>query len=187
MKTKLHLLILIACLMVVGSLTAQTKTTETASEEKSPVAAAEKHYYRLEYVLRELDGTREVSKRTYVVSARSDGSYGQLRAGTRIPIATGVTSGATTNTQFQYIDVGVNIDTRVQQDANGVWIFSGAEISSTAPTEAGTTPAAGPMIRQAKNNSIVPFTAGKSILVFSADDPTSTHRFELSVTATQLK
>jgi hypothetical protein len=186
MKTKLHLLILIACLAVAGSLTAQTKTTETASEEKSPVAAAEKHYYRLEYVLREMDGTKEISKRTYMVSSRSDGSLGQLRAGTRVPVATDVTTGPNKTTQISYIDVGVNIDTRSLQGAGGMWLNVSAEISSIAPNEsANALPS--PMIRQARNNSNVPFTEGKSILVFSADDPTSTHRFELSVTATQLK
>jgi len=66
----------------------------------------------------------------------SDGESARLRVGDRIPIATGsfsVTSGAgpVVNTQFQYIDVGVNIDLvpHVHPD-HSVSMKLGVEVSS---------------------------------------------------------
>lgn len=184
MKAKAAIVLLIGCLFVVGTW-AQEKDEKTVAASSASTEIRNK-FYRLDYVLRELDGSKEVSRRAYTVMARTDGSYKALRTGTRVPIATGVTTGATTNTQFQYIDVGVNIDTQAHENANGLWLEVTAELSSIADGDA-PTHAGGPMVRQWKGSGNVAVTPGKPTVVFSGDDATSNRKFELMVTATQLR
>jgi hypothetical protein len=182
---KRTLLLMVTCLIFGNVLVAQT-SGETKPAEQKQEAGFKGKFYRLDYVLREMDGSKEISKRTYTVSAKTDGSYKQLRTGSRVPVITGEPVNG--RPQYQYMDVGINIDTQARQDEAGLSVEVTAELSSIAASEgAQTTPTLPPLVRQQKVGGAVPVTPGKSTLVFSADEPTSSRRFELSVTATSLR
>jgi hypothetical protein len=180
-------MLLMMGMMILGNVLVAQTSSDVKTQEKIQEASQFKgKFYRLDYVLREMDGTKEISKRTYSVTAKTDGAYKQLRTGTRVPVITGEPING--RPQYQYMDVGINIDTQTREDAAGLSLEVTAELSSVAAADgAQTTPSLPPLVRQQKVGGFVPVTPGKSTLVFSADEPTSSRRFELSVTATSLR
>jgi hypothetical protein len=164
--------------------------TDQLEKPRSPQSSgmSEGKFYRLDYLLREMDGTKELSKRNYAITVRSGHDYKQLRTGSRVPVVTGGSNPVSGQQQYQYMDVGMNIDTQTLEDANGVWLQITADLTSIAANETPqNTPSLPPLVRQAKVSASVPVTPGKSTQVFSVDEPTSSRRFELSVTATQVR
>lgn len=143
-----------------------------------PVAATPppKHFYRLSYVLKESDEGKIINQRSFVMSASTEGtSWRSLRAGSRLPLA-----GANPK-DVNYIDVGVNIDTRVQDAGDGLAMDVTTDITSAGSESNSASP---PVLRQVKVRSEALVAIGKPTTLFSADDPASRHRFELEVTAT---
>src|SRR5208283_3529031 len=115
------------------------------SPAKPAPLAAPKHYYKLNFVLRETDEGKVVNQRTFNmdISAeppRAGADWWSMRAGTRIPV--------TNAKDLTFIDVGVNLDVRADEGADGLQMQITSEISSAA-TE--STPSGGaPAIRQVK-------------------------------------
>src|SRR5437016_674140 len=73
-----------------------------------PLIAQEPAFYRLDFVVKEVEGGKAVNSRTYT-SMVAVGSNGSIRTGGRTPVPTG-TGGGLTNTQYTFYDTGVNID-----------------------------------------------------------------------------
>lgn len=157
-------------------LCASAANAQESAPAKPAAANAPKHFYRLSYVLKESDEGKIINQRSFVMSASTEGAaWRSLRAGSRLPLA-----GANPK-DVNYIDVGVNIDTRVQDAGDGLAMDVTTDISSTGSENSGSAP---PVIRQVKVRSEALIPIGKPTLLFSADDPASRHRFELEVTAT---
>lgn len=141
--------------------------------------------YRLDFVVKELDNTRVINSRSYSIitqSAEERGrSFGEFKAGSRVPIVTTTKEGAQTT---QYMDVGVNMSAQlyILENSNLLMTFL-AEISSLAETPAGQNP----IVRQMRANTTGEIVAGRSNMIVSVDDPVSNHRFEIDVTPTKLR
>src|SRR5580700_6425215 len=99
------------------------KVPETAKAPEAPT-----RYYHLVFVIQELgsDG-KPTNSRTYsttVSTGRTD-HYGAIRTGSRVPIITGALHGPTNagesklEFQYQYVDVGVSIDTQNVHENGG--------------------------------------------------------------------
>lgn len=186
MKKNIGLMVLMAMLCATNFAFGQSSKQDKDQQSESTDATSTQKFYRLDYVLREMDGTKEISKRNYTISVRSGNSLRQLRMGSRVPVSTG--PAVNDHPQYQYMDVGMNVDTLTREDQHGVWLDVTGELSSIAVNEgASNTSYSPPLVRQAKVSGSVPIIPGKSMLVFSADEPTTTRRFELSVTATQVR
>src|SRR5664279_1471994 len=133
-----------------------------------------RHFYRLTYVLKELDEGKMVNQRSFALAGSTGERYtSRMRAGSRFPVREG--------DKTNYLDVGVNIDNRLEDTPEGLAMDLTAEISS-AGTEAATSGGA-PVIRQLKTNVQAAVAPNKPTLLFTIDDPASHHRFELEVTA----
>jgi hypothetical protein len=157
-------------------LCASAASAQENSAAKPVTSNVPKHFYRLNYVLKESDEGKIINQRGFVMSVSTEGtSWRSLRAGSRLPLA-----GANPK-DVNYIDVGVNIDTRVQDAGDGLAMDVTTEISSAGAESNSGAP---PIIRQVKVRSEALVAMGKPTLLFSADDPASRHRFELEVTAT---
>lgn len=167
-------LTLIAAVVLCASAAAQQSAPPAAATTNA--GSAPRHYYRLNYVLRELDGGKVLNQRSFTNTAVSDGQMWKLRSGSRLPVAR--------NNDINYIDVGVNIDNRLQESDDGLAIEVNADISSAAES---ATAGAPPILRQARANCEAVVPIGKPSLLFSMDDPASKHRFELEVTAQREK
>jgi hypothetical protein len=163
--------------------------TTFASAQSAPAAPdSPKHCYALNYVLKELDGTKVINQRSFLLNAVASNSainspvadWSRLRLGNRVPVT--VSSGK----DISYIDIGVNIDNRLRESGDALALEVTAEISSAAP-DAGGGVAIAPTVRQVKGTAMTIITPGKPAIVFSADDPSSQHRFELQVTATLVR
>jgi hypothetical protein len=139
-------------------------------------------FYKLDFVVKELDDNKVVSAKTYsaYTSADEKSRGASIRTGNRVPYQTA-------GGQFQYADVGVNIDCQSTREAGGQLILSiVADISST-PGGAEAAPNVLPMVRQNRWNSMVLVPIGKATTLFSSDDLNSKRRMQLEVTATPVK
>lgn len=140
-------------------------------------------FYKLDLTVREMDGAKVLNSRTYNISQRVE-DWGQLRVGSRVPVVTLAGEGARP-TQWQYIDIGLNMDSRLREKDGTVMMDWRLELSSVA---AENTPGTNqPVIRNVKNNGQTVLAVGKSTLMSSVDDLSSTHKFVFEVTATKVK
>lgn len=187
MRTRLIYFATIALLLMA---TARPAVSQQDSAGPKPAAAvqqpAPKHYYKLNFVLRETDEGKVLNQRTFTmdISAEPPRTSGvppdwwNMRSGTRVPVPD-------SKKDLNYIDVGVNLDVRAEEVPDGLQMQITSEISSVG-TESGASGAA-PAIRQVKVRSAALAPVGRPTMVFTADDPASKHRFELEVTPTRAK
>lgn len=162
--------------------------TAHAQEGSAPTAPGAAGMYRLDFVLKEWDGSKTINSRNYsmVVEAPTGPgrTSGDLRAGTRVPVAIG-SGGA--SPQFQYMDVGVNINCNLRSHGDSVVFNMSTEISSLAVREGATELPAQPMVRSSKASVAGVLTNGRPLLLSSVDDPASSRRFTIEVTPTKLR
>ncbi|MGB8259462.1 MAG: hypothetical protein WCE75_03895 [Terracidiphilus sp.] len=175
---------------------AQEKAQPSAEPQKPKaveVQEAPKHFYRLEFVVQELgpDG-KPVNSRSYSVDACAcDRENQQIRTGARIPIATSLGKDGEA-TQFQYIDIGVNIDVNNVREVDGKLTAEiTADITSVADAKsagAGQAPPlrGGPTIRQNKWRGQILIPIAKPTPVFSAEDLDSKGALQVIVTAAKI-
>jgi hypothetical protein len=152
---------------------------ETRDESLSKPLGA----YHVEFMITELDDGKKVNSRTYSLVVQQ-GILNKLRIGGRVPIAT---SGGSNSlpVQFQYLDIGVNIDCTVQEREGFVLMSSTIDVSSMAQQREEQTHQ--PVIRQMKSEVRTILSPGKPTVIRSMDDPTGKGRFQLEVTATKVK
>lgn len=163
-----------------------------SAQEAAKALESPRHFYHLEFVVQELDsGAKPINSRVYTTTVNTDPrSFGSIRTGSRIPIATGSFSAgepsASVNTQFQYIDVGVNIDVRkVNEIERQLALDLTAEVSSVA--NAADPNLHHPVIRQNKWQSVVFIPVGKRTVVFTSDSLDSKGSMQVVVTATPVQ
>lgn len=134
-------------------------------------------FFKLDFVVRELDGGKTVSQRSYTLFTKA-GDWQQLRVGTRVPITVD-------ENKVQYTDVGLSVDCRIMEGPGNGALATKAEISSfaTPDGEKGGTP----LLRHVQMNTLAPITPGKPVVISGVDELNSNHRFQLEVTATELK
>lgn len=136
-------------------------------------------FYRLDFVVKELDDNKVVSTKNYSTLASTDEKTGaSIRAGTRVPYQ----SGGNTS----YIDIGVNIDCPKIVEIDGrLVVHVNAEISSVP---AGDTPANNlPVVRQNRWRSVSIIPVAKATMLQSSDDLNSKRKLQLELTATPVK
>ncbi len=144
-------------------------------------------FYRLEFVVKEVDGGKVLNTRTYSITVSTDprDSSTQIRAGGRVPIQT-TTAGPTS---IQYLDIGVNIDcSNVKEVDRGLSLRVSADISSvpSEPAASTTGPPLPPTLRQNRWAAMTIVPLKKPTLIFSSDDPTSKRQMQLELTATSI-
>lgn len=173
------------------SLLPATVQAQSAPESTPPPP---QHFYRLHFAVEELDAEGKVTNaRTYDETVvTGPGPDQQIKTGSRIPIATGsyASSGSPanlTNTQFQYIDLGIALDARgVHDNGDKLTLRLKAEITSIARQ----TEIAGvgqPVIRENTWDSTLTVPIGKPTVVYSSDDLDSKGRTQIEVTATRVE
>lgn len=149
--------------------------------------------YRVEYVFSEWQDNKKINARTYTILVRQM-EKASVRLGSRIPIATGsFPSGGSkelnplVNTQFQYIDLGVNIDCVVEPLDSDAVLSTNVDINRLAPEQPRENRTGNPIVRQTKIqvHNLVPL--GKSTLLSSADEVDGTGRFQIDATVTKVK
>ena len=106
-----------------------------------------------------------------------------MKLGSRVPIPSGTSStsanGALTNTQYQYFDVGLNIEARVREFDSGVEVFSNVDQSGIGEEESAMKGT--PVIRHSSLQNTALLTAGKPMMLGSLDIPGSTRHLDIEV------
>ena len=180
-------------LLVAGVASAQEQKEEVkvspsqqASQAVHPLPARET--YRLDYTITEMEDGKKLNARTYSVMCEDEGSQtrGVLKVGSRIPVTTGAPSPGGSPANFQYLDVGMNIDARLSNIADGLSLQSDVEMSSVADSPV-PNQASAPVIRQLRVSSFNAITVGRPVVIATADDVASHRQFQIQVVATKLK
>jgi hypothetical protein len=176
-----------ACLLLLPLLPA-------VAQEKSPLAHP--GVYRVEYRIR--DGSDAASKtgRRYTMLIENH-NKGTFKVGDRVPVATGSFQPGTggvginplVNTQFNYIDIGVNIEAYLADDNGRITLNSSLDISTLVehkpPQPSQVLP--NPTVSQIKIAEISTMLPGKPTLVASIDDPVTQRKFDVEVTITKIE
>ncbi len=143
--------------------------------------------YRLTYTITELDAGKTIGTQHYSMVVVT-GQHTTMKEGDKIPVATGSyqTDKATSQTQFTYLDVGMNFDATVDEFTNGVRLQSKVEQSSLGQpsTIAGVQE---PVVRQTVLQGTSLLSPGKPIMLGSIDVPTTTRHFDIAVVLDQVK
>jgi hypothetical protein len=135
---------------------------------------AEPRFYRLNFVIKEVDRSKIINSRTYSILA-SNGSNSSVRAKEQVQVPLG--SGS-----FQNVDVGANLDTRnIQQVENNLSLIVSADITGL-PQESGANTER-PVVRHFDWNSEVLIPLNKPTLIFSSDLTTGKTQMQLELTA----
>ena len=108
-----------------------------------------KRTYRVTYTLNESDNGKRIGVQHFSMVAVT-GQRITLKQGDKVPVATGSfnTDQAAQQTQFTYLDVGINLDTTLDQFANGLRLRSKVEQSSVAAGPQTGKLADDPIVRQ---------------------------------------
>ncbi len=148
-----------------------------------------KRTYRLTYTVTEMDGGKRLGVQHFAMVVAS-GQKTTLKQGSRVPIATGSYSpnglpSATQQTQFTYLDVGMNFDAGLDEFANGVRLISSVEQSSVSEDKsiAGVQE---PIIRQTSLKGAAFLTPGKPLMLGTIDIPGSTRQLDVEVMMEQI-
>jgi hypothetical protein len=171
-------------LCAVGLGVAQTGLGVAQEEPKR----TEGKYYRLDIVVKELDGAKVINSRAHALTVEANSrNSAQVRGGSKVPMATTTVSGtgAGVSKQFNFYDIGINIDCREARELPGqLALYVNAEISSlVAAQEQGDTP---PVVRQTRWSSPVVVPVKKPTTVFSSDDLAGSRKMQLEITATPI-
>lgn len=145
--------------------------------------------YKVEFNIH--DGS--ASRRYVMMIAGND--KGVMRLGQKVPYATGsfrptsATDAATplVATQFNYAEVGVNIDCRVNELNGKVQMKASLEISTVLPHDKGAQQIIpSPTIGQLRMDVNGVLNLGKSTVVASIDDPVTSRKFDVEATITKV-
>jgi hypothetical protein len=144
---------------------------------QTPTPPAPKKFYRLDFVVREMDGDQVINSRNYSTTASTQNQLCSIRAGSKVPVNTG-------NSVQEYL-VGVYIDCRSLEDrGDQLDLFVSASVSSFAdPSEKPGSPR---VVRDNRWESQVVLPLRKPTILFSSDDPSSKRKMQLVLTATPI-
>jgi type II secretory pathway component GspD/PulD (secretin) len=141
-----------------------------------------KKTYRLTYTTVESDGGKRLGVQHFAMIVTA-GQRTVLKQGSKVPIATGsysATGSTGAQTQFTYIDVGMNFDATMDELANGARLRSKVEQLSMAEQTSGVG-SQDPIIRQSALEGTSFLTLGKPLVLGSIDIPGSTRHLDVEV------
>jgi len=169
---------------------------------------------KIQVVISEQEGEKKLANLPYTFFLRAGGGghespWTKVRMGSRVPVATGSFqsssgSGSTgvsplVNTQFQYIDVGTNIDARAFIADDGrfdlslnlerSWVEGDVILpgDKQTPAPAGSREFREPIIRQFKTELTLPMRDGQTVQSTQATDPLSGRVLTITVTLNAVK
>lgn len=151
-------------------------------------------HLRIDFLLMEYNGQQKINSLPYTISMEAGADrqpqQGKIRMGVKVPIATA-------EGQFQYMDIGTDIDCRTEALSDNSYrlglIISRSSIYAEAPNdsqkEAGTLRAVGnhPVIQSFSTDFPLIMHDGETSEGTSATDPFNGHVLKISITLHVLK
>lgn len=146
-----------------------------------------KKLYRLTYTINESDSGKHTGTQSFTVIVASGGKT-TFKQGSRVPIVTGSydSAASTSNTQVQYLDVGLNIEASANGYMDGLRLRSKVEQTNVADEKSGVG-AQDPIVRQTVLDGTSTLVPGKPLTLGSLDVPGTTRKQEIEVVADLVK
>ena len=146
-----------------------------------------KRAFRITYTLAESDAGKRIGVQHFSMVALL-GQRITLKQGDKVPVATGSfeQGNAASQTQFTYIDIGINLDTTIDAFANGLRLRSKVEQSSVAAGPQSGKLADDPIVRQSVLEGTSVITPGKPFILGGIDIVGSTRHIDIEVMAEPL-
>lgn len=143
--------------------------------------------YRLTYTVTDSEDGKQIGSRHFSMIVVA-GQRTTMKQGSKVPVLTGSYDAekSAAQTQFTYLDVGLNVDVTLDELPTGLRIKSKAEQSSIAE-EKSSVGAGDPIVRQTVLEGIATLTPGKPLIISSLDIPGSTRHTDLTVVAELVK
>jgi len=165
---------------------AQEENKATSEDNKPRAEPTEKpvHAYRIDFSIHELEDGKKINTRHYSMDLNS-GSRSEINIGTRVPVVS-ESSNKPEVSQFQYLDVGTNINCRLEERGDQLALEVHADFSNLASASEQHSPQP-PIIRRINISGSTLADAGKPVVIAAVDDPNSNRTFQLEATATRLK
>jgi hypothetical protein len=176
--------IALAVLICVGCLAQQSNPARQAGS--TTTVRPDDATYRVDFSVTEFDASKRTNVRTYTLLVRMD-KMAVLRTGNRIPVQAGP------GDQYQYMDVGINIDCELFHASTGLGITTTLEISSLATPPPGVPPlgvssgAYHPVVRKLSASQSAVIAPNQRTVLANLDDVTTDRRYEFAVVATAVK
>lgn len=136
--------------------------------------------YRLTYTITSSEGGKHSGAQSFTLLARL-GDKADLDLNSRVPFATGASEGTASNTQWQYVSVGLHIVATLQGSPANLALQDRIDQSSTSGPESGT-PA--PTMSHAVLSNATSVTEGKPAVLGSLDIPGSDAHEQVEVVVT---
>jgi hypothetical protein len=166
----------IAILLLTGMITAAVPAAAQTPGEAS--------VYKVEFNIHDGSDAAANTARRYTLLIEGN-SKGYFRAGNKVPYQTSAPPAGQTPT-YNYADVGVNIEARLQTTPRGVSLSADFEVSSVLPREGTAGPVSpNPIIASRRIQVNTVMVPGKPTVVASIDDPATRRRFDVEVTITK--
>jgi hypothetical protein len=196
MKIFTRMLLMVA---LAGSLWAQQPAKDTTDQPAKDKSAKNEvlaggdgltgNFYKLAFVMYELDDGKRTNQRDYMMIGRTDNQPSSIRVSTRVPI---YTEEKGEDKKITYIDVGLRINCSMKEQVDRRLQFHcDIEISGFArPDQAGGSGNAipgAPILRTTRTESWALLTLGKPAALTTVDDINSTKRMQVEVTATKVE
>ena len=141
--------------------------------------------YKVDFTIRDTGDAGGKTGRKYSLLVNR-GIKTVFKVGNRVPVATGgVSSNALVNTQFTYIDVGLNIECRVAETAGKMAMHADLDISTAVMPEK-TNPVPNPTISSIRLNIDTTVMPNKPTVIASFDDPVTGRKFDIDVSISKV-
>lgn len=168
---------------------AQASTEKSTSEKNVTEEKFRGGTYRVEFKISEFEGEKKLNSRSYTLLIDTLHRK-ELHLGTRVPVQTGTG----TDKQFQYMDVGQNINCMVTSEAQhtvalDIWVDATSLAFHEQPNGESVPESrhGNPIVQQIKVQTSATFELGKPTIVSTLDDPNSKHVFQIEVTPTRVR
>jgi len=138
-----------------------------------------KKVYRVTFTINESDNGRKTGTQRFAVTVYGE-NKSWIKQGNRVPIVTGSFNNETSksNTQIQYLDVGINIEAAI----SGTGMRAKIEESSVSE-EKSNVGIQDPIVRQTTLEAVSTFTPGKPIALGAIDIPGTTRHQDIEAVA----
>ncbi len=144
--------------------------------------------YKVDFSFRE-NGATEKAVRHYTLLVEPNRKQ-VFKAGSRVPTISGSFqpgAGALVNTQYTYLDVGVNIECSVSEANGKILMHGNLDLSGVAPTDsANRGSSANPSLVQTRLDLETSLEPGKPTVIASIDDPTTSRQMTVEATVTRV-
>ena len=165
-------------------------TPEDQATSQKVIAALDRPHkaYRLTFTLADSDNGKRIGIQHFSIVVAA-GQRTILKQGSKVPVMTGSYDAKTSSqqTQFTYLDVGMNFDVTLSDSPGGLLLKSKVEDSSVgSPSEYGNTSgplAQEPIVHQTSLEGTSIVTLGKPLTLGSVDVSGSTRHVDIEVVA----